>query len=123
MLIDVCSEWMVGAYYKPMSSNEINSRKSRYSDKFDENSSLCNRSLKSEFNNLSVDLPHHHTKQKHSSIERELIGRRNTKNALTVNLACITSSMQSLSIPFSRRSAERPWDFGSKTLGKRGPGN
>jgi hypothetical protein len=99
-----------------MSSNEINSRKSRYSDKFDENSSLCNRSLKSEFNNLSVDLPHHHHKQKHSSIEREIIGRRANKSSMTINLACMILAMQSQSTPFFRRSARRRLGFECKTL-------
>ena len=105
-----------------MSSNEIISRKSRYSDKFDENSSLCNRSLKSEFNNLSVDLPHH-AQHKHSSIEREIFAKRGLKAPMTVNLAGSPSIMQRPSTLFCSKSARRVWDGGCRILVRLGSGS
>lgn len=101
-----------------MSSNEIISRKSRYSEKYEDNSSICNRSLKSEFNNLSIDLPQNRRPHKHSSIERELLGRRAAKTVMTINLACTYFNIQLPSTPYCMRCALRLSDGGLKILEK-----
>lgn len=79
-----------------MSSNELYSRKSRFSDRDYENSSLCNRSIKSDLNSLSVELPHKRRKQ--NSIEREIVQRQPQKMNVTINLTSKAIDMQTRNI-------------------------
>ncbi len=98
-----------------MSSNEIHSRKSRYTEKYEENSSLCNRSMKS--NVLSVDLPQN--RKKYSKIEHELLSRYNAKGAIIINLASNKDNTKIQNIQFYNKFVEVRVSIGRyKILGR-----
>jgi hypothetical protein len=104
-----------------MSSNELYSRKSRFSDRDYENSSLCNRSIKSDLNSLSVELPHKRKKQ--NSIEREIVQRQPQKMSVTINLTSKTIDKQTRNIRSYRKCVPATNSTGKlKILGKVGIG-
>lgn len=84
-----------------MSSNELLSRKSKYSDKQYENSSVCNRSVKSEFNNLSIDLPKQ--RSKYTTIEKEIISKQQNHQHFIINLTSNPNNTKIQNIPSCKK--------------------
>jgi hypothetical protein len=73
-------------------SNERLDRRTRISDKDYSNSSVYNKSVKSELTSLSVDLPKH--RKKYTDIEKELLEKQGKSYPVTVNLASTSALTQ-----------------------------